>query len=74
MKLLRDFFLWRALRGLLGGRREAARRSYTVTVPAPRSQSAGKVVELRPQARAAERGRTARPAPAAMPGARAANR
>lgn len=74
MKLLRDFFLWRSLRRLLGGRRDAARRSYTVTVPAPRSQSAGKVVELRPQARTAERGRAARSAPAAMPGTRAAHR
>ena len=74
MKLLRDFPLWRSLRGLLGGRRDAGRRCYTVTVPAPRSQSAGNVVELRPQARVAERGRTARPAPAAIPGARAANR
>ena len=74
MKLLREFFLWRSLRGLLAARRDAARRSYTVTVPAPRSQAAGNVVvELRPQARAAERGRAARPAPAAMPGARAAN-
>lgn len=74
MKLLRVFFLWRPLRGLLGGRRDAARRSYTVTVPAPRNQSAGNVVELRPQARAAERGRTARPALAAMLGTRTANR
>ena len=70
MKPLREFFLWRSLRGLLGGRRDAGRRCYTVTVPAPRSQSAGNVVELRPQAR----GRSARSAPAAMPGARAANR
>ena len=72
MKLLRDFSLWRALRGLLGGRREPARRSYTVTVPAPRSPSAGNMVELRPQARAVERGRTARPAPAAIAGVREA--
>ncbi len=70
MKLLRDFFLWRSLRALLGGRRDAGRRCYTVTVPAPRSQSAGNVVELRPQAR----GRTARSAPAAIPGARAVHR
>ncbi len=69
MKLLRDFPLWRALRRLLGGGRDAGRRCYTVTVPAPRSQSAGNVVELRPQAH----GRSARSAPAAMPGARAAN-
>ena len=74
MKLLRDFSLWRALRRLLGGRRDAARRCYTVTVPAPRSQSAGNVVELRPQARAAERARTAPPAAAAVAGARAVNR
>ena len=74
MKLLRDFPLWRALRRLLGGRRDAVRRSYTVTVPAPRSQSAGKVVEFRPQARAAERGHTARPASAAIAGARAGRR
>ena len=74
MKLLRNFFRWRSLRGLLGGRRDAVHRSYTVTVPAPRSQSAGKVVELRPQARAAERGRTARPTPAAIAGAQAVNR
>ena len=70
MKLLREFFLWRSLRGLLAARRDAARRCYTVTVPAPRSQTAGNVVELRPQAR----GRTARPAPAALPGARAVHR
>ena len=74
MKLLRDFFLWRSLRQLLAGRRDAVRRSYTVTVPAPRSQSAGNVVELHPQTRAAERGRAAWSAPAAMPGTRAAHR
>lgn len=74
MKLLRDFPLWRALRRLLGSQRDAARRPYTVTVPAPRSQSAGNVVELRPQARAAERGRTVRLAPAVIPGAQAVNR
>ena len=70
MKLLHDFSLWRPLRRLLDRRHAAARRSYTVTVPAPRSQSAGKVVELRPP----ERSRNARPAPAALPGLRAISR
>ena len=47
MKLLRDTFLLRAVRRLLAGRRDAARRSYTVTVPAPLEQpSASNVIEL----------------------------
>jgi hypothetical protein len=53
MKLLRDSLLLRAVRRLLAGRRDAVRRSYTVTVPAPLErtpleQSAGNnVIELR---------------------------
>ena len=35
MKLLRDSILLRALRRLLAGRRDAARRAYVITVPAP---------------------------------------
>jgi hypothetical protein len=47
MKLLRDTFLLRAVRRLLAGRRDAARRSYTVTVPAPLERAcASNVIEL----------------------------
>ncbi|OOG49513.1 hypothetical protein [Rhodanobacter sp. C01] len=47
MKLLRDTLLLRALRRLLAGRREAVRRPYTVTVPAPLEKIAGSnVIEL----------------------------
>ncbi|MEO8997689.1 MAG: hypothetical protein ABI227_07690 [Rhodanobacter sp.] len=35
MKLLRDSLLLRALRRLLAGRRDAVRRPYAITVPAP---------------------------------------
>lgn len=35
MKLLRDSLLLRALRRLLAGRGDAARRPYAITVPAP---------------------------------------
>ena len=52
MKLLRDTLLLRALRRLLAGRREAVRRPYTVTVPAPLERApleqaaGGNVIEL----------------------------
>ena len=48
MKLLRDTLLLRALRRLLARRREAVRRPYTVTVPAPLERAAGgsNVIEL----------------------------
>ncbi len=47
MKLLRDTLLLRALRRLLAGRREAVRRSYAITVPAPLAKPGGNnVIEL----------------------------
>jgi hypothetical protein len=48
MKLLRDTLLLRALRRLLAGRREAVRRSYAITVPAPLERAAvgNNVIEL----------------------------
>ena len=48
MKLLRDTLLLRALRRLLAGRREAVRRPYTITVPAPleRAAAGSNVIEL----------------------------
>jgi hypothetical protein len=48
MKLLRDTLLLRALRRLLAGRREAVRRSYAITVPAPleRTAAGSNVIEL----------------------------
>jgi hypothetical protein len=47
MKLLRDTFLLRAVRRLFAGRRDAVRRPYTVTVPAPLEQPSGSnVIEL----------------------------
>ena len=48
MKLLRDSLLLRALRRLLAGRREAVRRSYAITVPAPleRAPAGSNVIEL----------------------------
>jgi hypothetical protein len=47
MKLLRDTLLLRALRRLFAGRRNAVRRPYTITVPAPLEQpSASNVIEL----------------------------
>ena len=47
MKLLRDTLLLRALRRLFAGRRDAVRRPYTITVPAPLEQpSASNVIEL----------------------------
>jgi hypothetical protein len=52
MKLLRDFVWLRALRRLRAGRAAAARRPYTVTVPAPLAAPAGQVVELRRHAEA----------------------
>jgi hypothetical protein len=45
MKLLRDFFRLRtAGRSLLGGRRDASRRSWTITVPEPLVKPAQPVV------------------------------
>jgi hypothetical protein len=47
MKLLRDTLLLRALRRLFAGRRDAVRRPYTITVPAPLEQPSGSnVIEL----------------------------
>ena len=48
MKLLRDTLLLRALRRLLAGRREAVRRPYAITVPAPLERAAvgSNVIEL----------------------------
>lgn len=51
MKLLRDSLLLRALRRLLAGRRDVARRPYAVTVPAPLErtpleQTGSNVIEL----------------------------
>ncbi|HEY1588891.1 MAG TPA: hypothetical protein VGG00_04075 [Rhodanobacter sp.] len=48
MKLLRDTLLLRALRRLLAGHRDAVRRPYTVTVPAPleRAPTGNNVIEL----------------------------
>jgi hypothetical protein len=47
MKLLRDTLLLRALCRLFAGRRNAVRRPYTVTVPAPLEQLSGNnVIEL----------------------------
>ena len=47
MKLLRDTLLLRALRRFFAGRRDAVRRPYTITVPAPLEQpSASNVIEL----------------------------
>ena len=48
MKLLRDTLLLRALRRLFAGRRNAVRRPYTVTVPAPleRASVGNNVIEL----------------------------
>jgi hypothetical protein len=53
MKLLRDTFLLRAVSRLLAGRRNAARSSYTVTVPAPLERAcASNVIELHRRAAA----------------------
>ena len=50
MKLLRDTLLLRALRRLLAGRRDAVRRPYTITVPAPLEQPSGNnVIVLQPR-------------------------
>jgi hypothetical protein len=47
MKLLRDTLLLRTLCRLFAGRRNAVRRPYTVTVPAPLEQPSGSnVIEL----------------------------
>lgn len=54
MKFAHNFRPWNLLRRLLSGQRPAARRSYTVTVPAPRSESGGNVIALRPHARVEE--------------------
>lgn len=54
MKLLRNSVLLGALRRLVVGRRAAARPSYVVTVPAPRTVHADNVVALRPLAPAVE--------------------
>jgi hypothetical protein len=47
MKLLRDTLLLRALRRFFAGRRDAVRRPYTITVPAPLEKASGSnVIEL----------------------------
>jgi hypothetical protein len=60
MKLAHNFRFWNLLRRLLSGHRPAARRSYTITVPAPHSEPAGNVVVLRPNARVDERNSSTR--------------
>lgn len=73
MKLAHNFRPWNLLRRLLSGQRAAARRSYTVTVPAPRREPGGNVVALRPPMRAPEQGVAARRR-APVAGARVASR
>ena len=74
MKLAHNFPLWNFLRRLFSDQRHAARRSYTITVPAPRSQHGDKVVELRSHGRADERTCHNRRLPPAAAGARVSRR
>jgi hypothetical protein len=68
MKLLRDTFLLRAMRRLLAGRRDAVRRSYTVTVPAPLERAcASNVIELHRRTRRRARVRPPRPSRCHLP-------
>ena len=64
MKLLREIVFLRALRQLLAGRHDVARRVYTVTVPAPlvrslvEQPSGSNVIEFHRRAAATNRAST----------------